>query len=204
MQFDSRVEIVLGVRPASTSGALTEVSVRWPTDEEWNVRARSRKIIIRRLGRGVTENVPAKPSEADVKLYQAIAQNGAPAMTPGEAAKLLGDISVADVNDVQIEGNEAVVDMTVMTGQVTHRLRVPLTDEVIAFRASAFRVLNLPFDQQELRLTPDAGARLYDLCGGSSQDYASPIPNVHKDAVVKAVIEVIDRAVGPRQDDANF
>src|SRR4030095_8621315 len=87
--FDSKNEIAFEARAASIGTGTQLVAVRWPTDEEWAARARAKKILIRRLGRGVTETVPAEPSEADIKLYQAIAVNGAPSMTAAEAARVV-------------------------------------------------------------------------------------------------------------------
>jgi hypothetical protein len=204
VKFDSKAEIAIPARLASTGGAEQEVLLRYPTDEEWSARSRSRKIIIRRLGRGMSETVPPEPGEADVKLYKTIALNGAPDMTPAEASKVLEALSVADVYDVSIDGGEAAVEMSVMTGRAIHHMKIPTADQVLSFRRSAFRLIDLPFNQQELRTTADAGARLYDQCGGRSEDYANGIPALHKDAAIRAVIEHIDRALGPRSDDANF
>jgi len=204
MTFDSKAEIVIPSRVAATNGEVQEVMVRYPSDEEWAARSRSRKIIIRRLGRGMTENVPPPPSDADVRLYESITLNGAPKMTPAEAAKFLEMLSQADVYNVTVEGAEAVVEMSVMTGHVEHRMKIPTADQIVSFRNAGFRVIDLPFNQQEIRVTPDAGARLYDQCGGRSDFYTNGIPSVHKDAAVKAVIETIERTFAPRIDDANF
>jgi hypothetical protein len=204
MKFDSQAEYAFPAQVASTGGAPQTIAVRFPTDEEWSARARSRKIIIRRLGRGVSETVPPEPGEADVKLYKAIALNGAPEMTPAEAAQVLTTISTADVFNVQIEGEEAEVEMMTVVGSVRHRMKIPTADQVLSFRRAGFRLLDLPFNQQELRVAPDAGARLYDQCGGRSSDYANGIPGVHKDAVARSVVDVIDQNLGPKRDDTNF
>ena len=204
MSFDTKQELEFDPPIASSGGLPQKVVLRWPTDEEWAARQRGRKIIIRRLGRGISETVPPEPGEADLKLYSAIAVNGAPVMTPAEAAKVIEVMAVADVFDVQVEGGEATVEMEVASGRVKHHMRIPTADEVLSFRRAAASVLDLPFNQQEIRVTPEAGARLYEKCQGKSEDYVNGIPNIHKDAAARAVIEFIDRALGPRQDDANF
>jgi hypothetical protein len=202
--FDTKAEIEFDALAASTGGSPQRVVLRWPTDEEWSARWRSRKYIIRRLGRGINQTVPPDPGEADVKLYQAIALNGAPVMTPAEAAKVLDTLAIADVTGVRVEGSEAKVSMMVLTGEVEHTMNIPTADQILTFRRAAYQSLELPFNQQQLRLSPDAGARLYDQCAGKSADYADGIPGTHKDAVAKALIEFIELRFGPKQDDTSF
>jgi len=202
--FDSKAEISFPARVAATGGEQQELVLRWPTDEEWIARAKARKITIRKLGRGVSETIPPAPSEADAALYRAIAVNGAPEMTPAEAVKLFEMIGVCDVTDVRLDGTGAFVSMMILTGPVEHQLKIPSADQVITFRRSAYKLLDLPFNQQQLTLTPEAGARLYDQCSGKSASYANGIPATHKDAAVRAVIEYVDNNLGPRRDDANF
>ena len=202
--FDSSAEIEIHARLVSTGGAETGVSLRWPTDEEWISRNRSHKILIRRPGRGVSETIPSEPNEADVKLYTAIAINGAPAMTPAEAMRVLDTISLSDVTNVSIVGTEATVEMNTLGGKVTHKLKVPSADQVLSMRRAAYRILDLPYSVQEIRTSPEPAARLYDECGGQSGDYQGAIPVIHKDQVMRSVIEYIDRELGPKSDDANF
>jgi|SRR5262252_4907468 len=202
--FDVNAEIEVTARPASAGGVPTAISLRFPTDEEWAVRQRSRKIIIRRLGRGRSEVVAPEPSQADLTLFEKITTNGAPTLTPAEAAKVLEALATADVNSVAIEGSTATVEMETMAGKVVHTLKVPTADQVIRFRRSAFRMIELPYNQQELRQSPDAGARLYDECGGSSADYEGAIPALHKDAAVRGVIDDVDRQLAPKKDEENF
>jgi hypothetical protein len=202
--FDITSQIEVESRPASIGGALQKIDVRWPTDQEWSTRQRARKIIIRNLGRGVKEYVPPEPTQADIDLFQKIALNGAPELTRGEAQQLLDTLATARVISVSIEGTTATVEMETLNGLVSHQMRVPMTDQVLAWRRSASRILELPYNSQEVRTTPDAGARLYDECGGTSKDYENAIPAIHKDAVVKNVIDYIDNMLGPKKDDANF
>jgi len=202
--FDPESVIEFPARLASTQGLETKVEVRWPTDEEWLKRARARKVIIRRPRAGVSETIPPPPGQGDVDLYEAIKHNGAPVMTAAEADKVLDALGKADVIDVRIEGIQAEVEMVILSGSVTMSLRIPTADEVVSFRRAAVRLLDLPFSQQEVRINPEAGARLFDSCGGKSGDYKSAIPVTHKDAAVRAVIDFVDRQLGPQPDEASF
>lgn len=199
--FDANAEIELAMRLA---GGQQSVLVRWPTDAEWSARAAKRKIIIHRLGRGSSETIPPEPGDADLALYQQIALNGAPTVTRAEAYQIAEVLCAATATGVTVDGDFATVKLTVLTGEVTHVLKIPTADQVISFRRSAFRMLDLPFGTQELRLKPEAGAQLWDTCGGKSDDYAGAVPMIHKDAAARAVVEYLDRHLGPQQDDANF
>jgi hypothetical protein len=191
--FDSKTEIEL-----SMDNGQRKVVVRWPTDAEWIDRTRLRKFTIRRLGRGVSENVPPEPIESDVKLYNAIALNGAPPVTPAEAGFLLDQMGQAQVTGVRVEGDDAIVEVQILTGEAIHRMRLPKADQVQQFRRASFRLFDLPYGQQQFQLNPDAGGRLYDACNGSSEDYVGAVPVIHKDVVARNVVDFIEREMGPR------
>jgi hypothetical protein len=200
--FDAKAEIEIAMHLQSGGKSVV---VRWPSDEEWAARASKRKILFRRLGRGMSETVTPEPGEADVALYEKIALNGTPTLTKGEAYQVAEALAVASATGVTVEGDRATVTLTVLTGQVSHNLGIPNADQVITFRRGAFRMFDLPFNTQELRLKADAGAKLWDACGGKSDDYAGgTIPAIHKDAAARAVVEYLDRNLGPQQDDSNF
>jgi len=204
MAFDISSEIVFPMRLVSTKSLEVEITVRWPTDAEWLKRARARKVIMRKPRAGVNETVLPMPGPHDVELYESIKLNGAPAMTPAEADKVLNAMSRSEVTDVRLEGADAEVDMNVISGPVTLKLRIPTADEVIHLQRAAVRLLDLPFSQQEVRINPEPGGRLFDDCGGRSDDYPKGIPLTHKDTAVRAVIDYIDQRVGPQPSEPNF
>jgi hypothetical protein len=200
--FDAKAEFHIQARTAGAG--IQAIGVRFPTDAEWVERARRRKVLIRRLGRGASETVPAEPGEADARLYEAIKLNGSPALTPAESARILETLATCDVTGVSIEGETAVVDMQIVTGEAKHRFTIPTADQVLTMRRAAVRVVDLPYNVQEVRITPEAGARLYDQLHATSDGYDGPVPGPHKDAAVRASIEFIERELGPKPDDANF
>ena len=199
--FDTTAEIELAMR--LESGAKS-VLVRWPSDEEWAERSKKRKIIIQRLGRGVTETKPPEPGDADLALYGKIALNGTPALTKGEAFQVAETLSTCTITNVEIDGDYATVEMIVLTGPVRHTLKIPSADQVVAFRRSGFRLLDQPFNRQEITLFLDPGGKLWDTCGGKSEDYQGPVPVIQKDAAVRAVIDCIERNLGPQHGDTSF
>jgi hypothetical protein len=202
--FDREAEIHFPARLASTGGQKTEVAVRWPTDEEWAGYLRQKKFTVRQLGRGVTETVPPAAGEPDVELYQKIALNGAPAMTPAEAGKVLDAISVCQIVSVSLNGVEAEVELRVVSGVVKHRLKIPTADQIAVYRRSAIRRLDLPHNLQQAKFDQQVAARIYDECSGRSEDYVGAVPMPHKHEAARAVIDEIELEYGPKPDDENF
>jgi len=197
--FDTTAEIMITAR---TGAGKQELLVRWPTDEEWSERARRRKILITRLGRGISET-SIDSGDSDLRVFEKIKQNGAPPLTPGEATRVFEVLAQCDVTDCRLEGDEALVELQVMGGMVSHRLRLPSADQVLALRRTV-RVLDLPYNKQELRIPLEPGAKLWDACGGQSADYTGPIPAIHKDTAIRAVIDYLDREVSATNEEKHF
>lgn len=199
MFFDTATEINL---TAQAGQEITKVKVRWPSDQEWHDRQWRRKIIIKRLGRGITETI-IDSLKADETLYAAIKLNGAPDLTPAEAQRVINALYTCDVTDVEIDASEAEVTMVTAGGEVRHRLKIPTTDQAMKI-TKAVRFLSLPYNVQQMQAGILTAAEVYDQQGGSSQDYAGAIPATHKDAAVRAIIERIDNEMGATSDEKFF
>ena len=197
--FDCSKEIKITAR---TDAGMQLLSVRWPSDQEWDERFLGRKIHVKRYGRGVSETI-IDPLPADAKLYDKIKLNGAPPLTPAEANLVVERLATCEVMGVEFDGNEADVEMTVLTGTVHHKLRIPSADQVAKLNRTT-HVLNTPYNMQQIKIGVAAGAALWDTALGSSSDYAGPIPANHKDQAVRAVIEAIDREMGATSDEQSF
>jgi hypothetical protein len=198
--FDISAEIVLPA-PARLGGELT---VRWPSDAEWIARLKARKFIQRRLGRGVTQTIPPKPSEVDLKVYEAISLNGTPALSMAEACQVLDAIGACSAISGKIEGMTATIELNLPTGVVTHHIKVPSAEQMNEYKLSSFKVLDLPFSQQEITYTPEAGGRIWDACDPKVEGYQGAVPVTHKAECIRAVGDLIDNNFGPRPDEANF
>ncbi len=199
--FDQEAEFVYPA-PARVGGNVT---MRWPTDQEWAVRSLARKFITRRLGRGKSEMITPKPGEADRKLYEAISLNGSPSLTPAECSMMLEALGVCQVTGVEVEGNAATVTMNVCSGEVKHSLRVPTAEEMLEYKQAAFKQLDLAHGQMQTTFSPEAGARLWDKCEGKSGEeyYKGKVPGTHKSEAVRVVIEHVENHMGPATDDPN-
>jgi len=198
--FDPNTTITIGLR---TAAGKTDITVRWPTDEEWGVHRRRRKILRRNLGRGVSED-EIDNSEGDTKLYEAIKLNGAPQLTVAEATRIVETISTCDVLGVDLHAEDAEIRLnTLLWGEFRHTIRIPTTDEVRSLQR-ATKVLTHPYNVQEIRTNLESSAALWDKCGGRGDGYLGAVPNIHKDVSIRAVIAAIDQEVLPKYDETNF
>jgi len=116
----------------------------------------------------------------------------------------VGALANCEIAGVEVEGQDATVEVIILTGTVFHTLKVPSAERVLKLNRSA-RVLNYPYNIQRIRVGVMAGAEVWDKCGGRAPEgYAGAVPAVHKDAAVRAVIEYIDREMGASNDEQGF
>ena len=73
--FDAGRQVEVQLR--SAEGTKT-VKVRFPTDEEWTERQRRRKIVIKQLGRGISETVIPNCEDVDAVLFAQLRVEEAP------------------------------------------------------------------------------------------------------------------------------
>jgi hypothetical protein len=198
--FNSDTTITLG--GIRTSAGKADITVRWPTDEEWGTHRKRRKIMQVQLGRGQSET-QIETGDADAKLYEAIKLNGAPPLTQAEATQIIGIIATCDVIDVELGADEGEVTLNTMMGETKHRLRIPTMDEVRTLQRST-RLIQHPYNRQEIKTNLEAAAALWDKCGGKGEPYEGAVPALHKDAAVRAVISAVEQEAMPKYDEANF
>jgi hypothetical protein len=198
--FDSTAEYVF---PARSGKTKIDVTMRWPTDEEWAERHRNRKIEIRNLGRGMSET-DIDSVAADLKLYQTAKLNGAPELTGPEASLVIRSMERCEVTEVVLDGEEATVQLQVAGGSVTHRVQLPTADQTIKMQRAASRLFSAPHNRSQMRMYLEPTARLYDECKGRSEDYTAAIPALHKDAAIRAVVEQINVEMSASDDEKFF
>jgi hypothetical protein len=67
--FDAKQPITIHLR---TPDGVKTMRVRFPTDDEWLDRQKKRKVIVRQLGRGVSETTIPDSQDADAALLAKI------------------------------------------------------------------------------------------------------------------------------------
>ena len=122
--FDSGITIALHLR---TPAGVKNVRVRFPSDEEWTERQRRRKIIIKQLGRGISETIIGNAEEADAVLLAKIRvpEENAPEVDAFESNRIIEQLSQVEVDDVVQVGDSFRVTLRVLGGTVVHLLKMP-------------------------------------------------------------------------------
>jgi hypothetical protein len=189
--FDAQQTIALNLR---TPAGLKALRIRFPSDEEWTERQRRRKIIIKQLGRGVSETIIGHAEDADAALLAKIRlpEEAPVEVDPFEASRIIEQLSQAEVDDVVEAGDAFRVTLRVLGGTVTHVLKMPSARDVFEYRRGFARVLDLPYNRQELTINLAAAGALYKKLLVSTEGYAGEAPIIHQAVAVKAAIDALE------------
>ena len=187
--FDASRQVEIKLQSAEGSKTVT---VRFPTDEEWIDRQRRRKIIIKQLGRGISETVIPSSEDADAELLAKLRVEDGPDVDAFEASRILEQLGQADVDDVVPEAGAFRVLVRVPGGITAHVLRMPSAKDVIEYRRAFARILDLPFNKQELTVNLSAAGALYGKLCQQSEGYAGAVPIIHQAVAVKAAIDALE------------
>ncbi len=187
--FDSQAPITIQLR--GPEGTKT-VKVRFPTDEEWIERQRRRKIIIKQLGRGVSETTVANAEEADAALLAKIRLDEGEEVDAYEASRVLEQLSLAEVEDVAPCAEGYYVTLRVIGGTVGHILKPPSAKDLFDYRRGFARVLDVPYNRQELTINLAAAGALYQKLLVATIGYAGAAPIIHQAVAVKAAIDALE------------
>ena len=197
--FDATRPVAMQLR---TPSGVKTVRVRFPSDEEWTERQRRRKITIKQLGRGVSETIVGNAEDADAQMLGRIQvpEESGPEVDPFEASRVIEQLSQADVDDVVQSGDAFCVALRVLGGTVAHLLRMPSAKDVFEYRRGFARVLDLPYNRQELTINLAAAGALYKKLIAATEGYAGEAPIIHQAVAVKAAIDAIDTAFQETSD----
>jgi hypothetical protein len=98
------------------------------------------------------------------------------------------------VDDVVSAGGSFRVVTRVLGATTTHLLKMPSAKDVIEYRRSFARVLDLPYNKQELTINLAAAGVLYKKLITATEGYAGDVPVIHQAMAVKAAIDALDAA----------
>jgi len=71
-------------------------------------------------------------------------------------------------------------------------LKMPSAKDVNQYRRGFARVLDLPFNRQELTINVRAAGDLYKKLLDAAEGYAGDVPIIHQAIAVKAAIDALD------------
>ena len=198
--FDQTKPITMNLR---TPDGVKTVRLRFPTDDEWTERQRRRRVIIKQLGRGVSETTVANAEDGDAALLAKIRDGEEPAVDSFEASRIIDQLSQAEVDDVVQAGDAFRVSTRVLGGVTSHILKMPSAKDIFEYRRSFARILDLPFNRQELTINLAAAGALYKRLSQGAEGYAGEVPVIHQAVAVKAAIDALE--AGFQEDrDPNF
>lgn len=200
--FDAATPVVMQL--AGPGGTKT-VRVRFPNDEEWIERQRRRKAIVKNLGRGRSETTVPNAEDVDGALLAKIRldEDSPLEVDPFEAGQIIDRLSECEVDDVVQAGNSFKVVLRVLGGTVAHLLKMPSAKDVFEYRRSFARVLELPYNRQEITINLRAAGELFKKIVEATEGYAGGAPIVHQAVAVKAAIDALD-AEFQEDRDTNF
>ena len=167
--FDSTRPIAINLR---TPGGVKTVRVRFPSDDEWIGRQRRRKVLVKQLGRGISETTVANGEDVDAALVAKIRAGEAPEIDAFEAMKVVEQVSLAEVDDVIPDGDSFKVTLRVLGATTVHLLKMPSAKDVFEYRRGFARLLDLPFGRQEVTINIGSAATLYKKLVTATEGYA--------------------------------
>ena len=198
--FDATRPVAIQLR--GPDGVKT-VRVRFPSDDEWAERQRRRKVIVKQLGRGISETTIPSGEDIDAAMVGKIRTEEEPQIDAFEAQKVVEQLSTCDVDDVVLAGDAYRVTMRVMGATTTVLLKVPSAKDVNQYRRGFARVLDLQFNRTELTVNVRAGGDLFKKLVDGVEGYVGDVPIIHQAVAVKAAIDALDASFQEDRD-ANF
>jgi hypothetical protein len=199
--FDATATYTFG--QMRTAAGKADITVRWPSDEEWVTHRRRRHIIQTQLGRGAILGDENR-GEADLKLYETVRLDGAPPLTADDATFIIGLVERCVVKALELGADDAELELEVLNGErVKHKVEIPTMGQMSVFHR-ANKIVGLQYNRFEVRASLEAGARLWDDCHGQVEGYTAAVPNIHKDVAIRAVIDAIEEQSKSKHEEANF
>ena len=200
--FDATRPITINLR---TPGGVKTVRVRFPSDDEWISRQRRRKVLVKQLGRGISETTVANGEDVDAALVALIQEKPRDAgdtteIDPFEAMKVIEQLSLAEVDDVVPDGDSFKVTLRVLGATTVHLLKMPSAKDVFEYRRGFARLLDMPFGRQEVTINIGSAAALYKKLVTATEGYAGDVPIIHQAVAVKAAIDAMDTAFAEDRD----
>jgi hypothetical protein len=163
--MDSNAPVFDATRPVAVQlrgpDGVKTIRTRFPTDDEWTERQRRRKVIVKQLGRQVSETTIPNGEDIDAAMLAKIRTEEAPEVDAFEAQKVIEQLATCDVDDVVLAGDAFRVTLRVLGATTTILLKMPSAKDVNQYRRSFARVLDLPFNRQELTINLRAAGDLY-------------------------------------------
>ncbi len=140
----------------------------------------------------------ASPMVIDGRVYLGTADGDVIVLRASK--EIIEQLSQAEVDDVVQAGDSFRVTLRVLGGTVTHLLKMPSAKDVFDYRRGFARVLDLPYNRQELTINLAAAGGLYKKLVTATEGYAGEAPIIHQAVALKAAIDALDAAFQETSD----
>jgi hypothetical protein len=181
------------------SGGKKTCQMRWPTDEEWAERARSRKVLRRTGTRGrVTIETPDAET-IDAAFFEKIRmpEEGGPEFDAAEAAKAVAGLERSEVIESSLDGAEIRCVLDVPGAETTHVLRIPSQRQILDLGRKSVKISDAGRKGVFITVTLEESGALYDSLLVRTEGYEGDVvPIIHKDAVVQSTLLLIQELEG--------
>ncbi|MBN9658630.1 MAG: hypothetical protein J0H49_10665 [Acidobacteria bacterium] len=174
-----------------TPDGVKEVTVSFPTDEQWIARAAKSKMTSRSIGNGKSTSEVANAEKVNSELFDQIFRGGAE-LDEYEKSEVIGRLSRAEVIESSSSPSGYEVKLKVPGGDTLHSLKMPSARQVAEYRRYAVRVVEGRRGASEISINLRASMELYDALKVSVTGYAAAIPAIHKSAVISEVLAMLD------------
>jgi hypothetical protein len=195
--FDASRPVAINLR---TPGGVKTVRLRFPSDDEWIGRQRRRKVLVKLLGRGVSETTVANGENLDAALVAKIRACDDPELDDFEAMKVVEQSSLAEVDNVAPDGDSFTINLRVLGATTVRPLKMPSAKDVFEYRRGFARLLDPPFGRQEVTINIGSAAALYEKLITATEGCAGDVPIIHQAVAVKAAIDAMDNAFAEDRD----
>ena len=195
--FDATRPVAINLR--GPDGVKT-VRVRFPTDEEWAERQRRRKVIVKQLGRGISETTTPSGEDIDAAMLAKIRTEEEPQVDAYEAQKVVEQLAICEVDDVVLAGDAYRVSLRVLGATTTVLLKMPSAKDVSEYRHGFARILDMQFSRTQLTINLRAGGDLFKKLVEATEGYAGDVPIIHQAVAVKAAIDALDASFQEDRD----
>jgi hypothetical protein len=174
---------------------------RFPTDAEAMERQRKRKLIVKQLGRNMSETIAPDSSEYDAEFIKMLSPDVE--IDGYEAGKIIDELCKADIDEITQEGDCFRVSLRVCGGIMTeHVVAMPNAKQIFKYRRGAFHRLDIG-NKQQITINLQAADDLDREIRKESIGYAGDVPLYHRAEVVRGVVEHIEAGFGAAGDE-NF
>jgi hypothetical protein len=195
--FDATRPVAINLR--GPDGVKT-VRVRFPTDDEWAERQRRRKVIVKQLGRGISETTTPSGEDIDAAMVAKIRTEEEPQVDAFEAQKVVEQLAICEVDDVVLAGDAYRVTLRVLGATTTVLLKMPSAKDVSEYRHGFARILDMQFSRTQLTINLRAGGDLFKKLVETTEGYAGEVPIIHQAVAVKAAIDALDASFQEDRD----